>query len=448
MKRLSAKIKLTLWNLVLMVLMATILMLTMLYLSDGIITTNSKNAVTKVVTDNADEIEYDDKKIDFDDVDLFKNGVYTVVFSQDGEHLLGSLPIEIESDFKDKEVIELVIDENTYYIYDTLAKVEDHNSYVWVRGVMLIDVVANTTKTILQIALFSLPLLIILGAIGSYFIAKKTFSPIDKIINTAQEIKENEDLSLRIGIDKGSEEIVALSNTFDAMFEKLENSFKAEKLFTSDVSHELRTPTAVILAQCEYALSDGISIDDKEEALETVQRQALKMSGLISNLLTLNRLDRGIEKANFKNINFSELTQNICKEYKLIAPSYIDFVFDITPNITATMDYTMITRLVSNLISNAIKYTKEAGLVKVGLYEEDDFIILSVSDNGIGISKENQEKIWQRFYQVDPSRTANENGSMGLGLSMVAQIAKIHKAKIEIESTLDEGSTFIVKFKK
>ncbi len=450
MIKVSAKIRLTLFTTFLMLVMAGVLIALMFSISDGIIAENSIAQLIEVVDDNSDELEFDDGQLDTDDVDFFEKGVYTVLFSQDGGFIYGDLPeAEIATlPFADKETTEFATDSALYYIYDRLASVEDSRSLVWVRGVIAVDEVASTTNSILQMTLLSLPLFVILGAIGCYFIAKRTFRPIDKIVKTAQTISESENLALRIDLQNGSPEIVRLADTFDKMFERLELAFEAEKQFTSDVSHELRTPTAVILAQCEYAIGENVTAEDKEDALETVQRQALKMSNLISDLLNLIHLDRGTQKAELRQINLSELVEEVCEEQGLLAPSDIKMTHEIAPNINGYFDYAMISRLLGNLISNSFSYKKENGKVHVTLAETPTEIVLSVKDDGIGIAKEHREKIWNRFYQVDSSRTTSQYGSMGLGLSMVAQIAKLHNAEILLDSELNEGSLFTVKFPK
>ncbi len=450
MKKVSAKIRLTLFTTLLMVLMASVLIALMFSLSDGIVLANSVTLLTEVVDDNSDELEFDDGKLDTDDVDFYKKGVYTLLYTQDGEHIEGDFPEDsiVSQQFKDKETTEHTIDGTLYYFYDRLVPVEDSRSLVWMRGILVVDELANATNSIMQTALISLPFFVLFGAIGCYFIAKITFRPIDKIIQTAEEISESENLSLRIDLQGGSPEIRKLSDTFDKMFERLEGTFEAEKQFTSDVSHELRTPTAVILAQCEYAIGENITLEDKEEALETVQRQASKMSNLISNLLNLIRMDRGVQNAELQQINLSDLVREVCEEQELISPTDLKMTYYVTPNICGAFDKTMIIRLLENLISNSFRYRKENGNTQVALTSTDTDIILSVKDDGIGIAKDQQEKIWHRFYQVDNSRTANQQGSMGLGLSMVAQIAKLHNANIELDSELGRGSSFMVKFPK
>ncbi len=448
MKNISVKLKFTLWTTILMCFMSLIVVSLIFSISDNVITSNTKTTLTNTVSENANEIEFEDGRLDVDDVNTFKDNVYITIYWQDGSYLYGNLPLDFDDtlDFMDKQITETTIGSTNYYVYDVLTKVDGTSSSVWVRGIIVVDDVQNTTNIILQITLLSLPIIILLGAIGCYYISSKTLQPIDKINKTAKEISMSSDLSLRIKLEKGSKEIKQLSDNFDSMFEKLEESFNAEKEFTSDVSHELRTPTAVILAQCEYAKDNNVSLDDKQDALETVERQAIKMSKLISSLLTMKRLDSGIEKAVINNSDLSELVESICQEYELILPQHIKLHYQITPDINALFDYTLLNRLLANLLNNAAAYGHEN--IWVHLYTNNEGIVLEVKDDGIGISKENQSKIWKRFYQADASRTKGQNGSMGLGLSMVAQIAKLHNATIMVDSEVGKGSLFKITFPK
>ncbi len=449
---LSAKLKLTAWNSLLMILMASLVFGLILSFSDDIIAVNSETVLTNVVEANADELEFEDGVLELDDIDFFKSGVYTLLYTQKGERLAGNLPIEFvnEPPLKDKGLGQVNIEESVYYVYDRLVLVEDYPTPVWVRGVMAVDEIASAMSGILRMALLSLPFFIVLATIGCYFIAKRTFRPIDQIINTAKQISHSENLSLRIHLKNGDAEMQKLAQTFDTMFERLEKAFEAEKQFSQNVSHELRTPTAVILAQCEYSLDSKSTEQDRYEALEIIQKQARKTSRLISDLLSLIRLEIGLEKDFGKNeftkVDFSELVTMVCEEQTVIKPQHINFIFHISHGIFLNADQNMMIRLVTNLLSNAFRYSKEKGEVKLSLSEDDQAVVLTVEDNGIGIASEEKEKIWQRFYQADKARVADSNSSMGLGLAMVKQICKIHNAQIGVSSELGKGSCFTIAF--
>jgi signal transduction histidine kinase len=228
--------------------------------------------------------------------------------------------------------------------------------------------------------------------------------------------------------------------------DRLQKAFERERQFTSDASHELRTPTSVIMAQCEFALS---TIDQKEnvqESLKIILNQSQKMSDLISQLLLLSRINRIGDTLDIEEFDFSELADIVATEMTLTAKTQeIEIVKEIEKGIMIHADHLLMTRLLINLLSNGIKYGNKGGLVKLIVTGENDQLICRVSDNGIGIANENLDKIWDRFYQVNTSRTAGKTESMGFGLAMAKWIVEAHHGEISVQSVLGIGSTFTFK---
>ena len=257
-------------------------------------------------------------------------------------------------------------------------------------------------------------------------------------------IQESSDLSQRIHLETGGQtkdEIYHLAATFDRMLDRLENSFEAEKQFSNDASHELRTPIAVIMAQCEYSLKRDTSPEEIHSSLSVILDQSRKMSTLINQLLTLARADRGTAKLDFERINVSDITCMVALEQEALAEKRgITIHQEITPDLYADVDETLFMRLWINLISNSIKYGKEGGSIRVVLRASESRIIGQVIDDGIGISPEALPKIWDRFYQVNPSRS--DGSSSGLGLSMVKWIISAHNGDITADSVPGTGSRF------
>ena len=238
-----------------------------------------------------------------------------------------------------------------------------------------------------------------------------------------------------------------MAHTFDKMMDKLEDSFETEKQFTSDVSHELRTPVTVILSQCEYALQEDTPAQEIKDCIRSIAAQARKMSSLISQLLTLARADKGIQKLHYELLNLSELAEIITEEQKGIASKKgITLETCIQPDILFRGDETMLMRLFINLISNSITYGKENGLTRISLSSDGNLITGSVSDNGIGIEKDKLDKIWKRFYQVNPARSSGEREGAGLGLPMVKWITEAHGGTVCAESTPGSGTVFTFTF--
>ncbi len=313
---------------------------------------------------------------------------------------------------------------------------------VWVRGIVPADATANAFNAITQTVIYIIPLFILLAAIGAYLISKKAMKRIEDITISAREISSGKDLSKRIEIKGNKDEITSLADTFNGMLERLQTSFESEKQFTSDASHELRTPLAVIKAESDFALSGIATDEDKHESLVSISEQTDKMTDLINALLSLTRTEQGTQRFNFEKANLSELIEEICKTF---TPSKgITLNTDIEKDIYFNMDSSLISRLLDNLLSNAVRYGKENGYINVSLKKENNNIILSVKDNGIGISENDLPKIWGRFYRADSSRS-NSN-SFGLGLALVDRIATLHGGKADAKSILGEGSEFIINF--
>ena len=215
---------------------------------------------------------------------------------------------------------------------------------------------------------------------------------------------------------------------------------RVRKEFVANVSHELRTPTTVILSQCEYALAHTEPNKETREALETIQGQAQKMAALISQLLTLARVDKSHKKLALETVDLSELAEMVAEQQAECAEEkHISVQTDIEPGIVLLGDETMLMRLLINLTENGIKYGREGGWLKVSLRREGETVRGSVADNGVGIAPEHLEQVWKRFWQADPARSAQ---GAGLGLSMVKWIAEAHGGTVNVRSALGEGSEF------
>ena len=261
-----------------------------------------------------------------------------------------------------------------------------------------------------------------------------------QITDTVDAINDGDDLTARIGLHRGRDEIHRLAATFDSMFDRLELSFNAEKRFASDASHELRTPVSIILAECEYARANAQTVEDYQESLDVVERQGRRMSGLINQLLNITRMDQGTQAISREEADFSELVDVVTDE--AVRASGKDFTVEkhIEPGVTANIDVGLMSRLVQNLVENACKYTPDGGKITVSLHAAGGRATLTVSDTGIGIAKRDLGHIWERFWQADSSRGV-DRGS-GLGLAMVKQIADAHGGKLSVESEPGQGSSF------
>lgn len=437
----NIKTKITLWYTVFMIILISIILGMLVEFTGITILTDQKKQLVEVVKDVIEDIEEKDK------FDFFDDGVFILIYDENNNFIDGSIPqdFSLDTPLISKQVQEIK-GKNRFYIYD--QKITTSNRKVlWIRGVVS-DIYSNQiTKTILTLSFILLPILVILSSIIGYYITKRAFLPVKKIQETAENIASNNKLSLRIGLPKGKDEISKLGNTIDKMLDKLENSFIKEKQFTSDASHELRTPISVILAESEYILKHGETFEEAKESMEVINRQTQKMSALINQLLFFTRNDQGSIKLKLENVNIEEILENLKEDNSFNAKEKnitISYFNKLSKN-EYQVDKILFIRAIQNIVENAISYGKINGYIKIESFEIDKYFAIKIEDNGIGISSENIKKIWDRFYQVDESRSTK---SMGLGLSMVKVIVEKHEGYIEVNSSLGIGTTFTLYFKK
>ena len=437
--------RLTLWYTFFMILIFVVAFGVLYYSSRSATQTTTKNQLRNTVNEALEQVEYGSRGLEFDeDIGFFYHGIYLTVYTDNDKDnvLYGHIPSRLNIDFDLK--LDTFQTQNVggeqWYVYDNATIVPKYGK-VWMRGVTSFSEAQSAMSNILYWSVMIFPVIIIAIAFLGYLLIKKALSPINKMINVAQDINKGQDLSKRINLaGSSSDEIHQLSNIFDNMFGRLQHSFENEQQFIFDASHEMKTPVAVIMIQCEDILSRDNLTDEERAEVQLILKQAKKMAQMTKQLLMLSRSEF---KLQIEDINVSKLTEVVIEEQQMLAEEkHIKIIADIESDIHMQADETLMMRLFINLISNAITYGNEAGRVDVSVHKIGDNLIGVVSDNGIGIAKENLAKIWNRFYQVDSARTAKDNFSMGLGLSMVKWIVEKHGGKISVESELGKGTKF------
>ena len=440
MRFLSIKTRVTIYFTLMMLLIVGLVMGTILIAGRGVISDSAEGTLIDVIHDEIDDVEFDDGFLELDDLDFYRHNVYVQAYGSNLELLGGAGATEFDGaeEFHNGEIRAVTVGGEPWLVYDLLIPGEGGG--VWLRGLTSADNSFSAARVITILALILLPVLVLITAVIGWFIARHAFKPVRQITDTVDAINDGDDLTARIGLHRGRDEIHRLAATFDRMFDRLERSFLAEKRFASDASHELRTPVAVILAECEYARQNAHSEDDYRESLEVIERQGRRMSELISQLLSLTRMDQGTQRISRERADFSSLAEVVTDETARTYPDGARLVKDIQPGVFADVDVSLMSRLVQNLVENAFKYTPAEGTVTVSLSARDGRLTLSVADTGVGIAKRDLPLIWERFWQADTSRGA-DRGS-GLGLAMVKQIADAHGGSLGVRSEPGEGSEF------
>ncbi len=285
------------------------------------------------------------------------------------------------------------------------------------------------------------PALILLGCLLGWIIAGRALKPVSAVARAAQRISGS-NLTLRIPARGAGDELDYLIQTFNRMIDRLENSFRQIRQFSTDVSHELRTPITAIRGQLEVALFTAQNVDQYREAMLNSLQDTERLSQIVRALLLLSQAESGQLALQKTLADLSTLVHDIVDQFQIPAEgAQVKLLADLSPDCTAEVDRVQIERMVSNLISNAIKFTPAGGEVSVKLARREEHLELVVEDTGCGIAAEHLPHIFDRFYRVPAADPTPEKG-LGLGLSFVAWIAKAHGGRVDVESTLGKGSRF------
>lgn len=274
-------------------------------------------------------------------------------------------------------------------------------------------------------------------------LARSVLKPVENITTTVDQISHR-DLHVRLEERQPDEEIKRLVNSFNLMLGRLEESFNHINEFSSNVAHELKTPLAIIRGEIELALSGTHSVDDYKRVLENSMEEINRLIRIIKDLLLLANLDYRSDIFKFENFDFSGFIREIGENGKVLAAEKGILMTSHIPevNVYVLGDKVHLRRLFFNLISNAVKFTSSGGQIQFSLKVKDKKACVSIVDNGIGISKDNIDRIFKKFFRVNKEESPEL--SSGLGLNIAQAIAKAHQGEISVESEINKGSTFTV----
>lgn len=297
----------------------------------------------------------------------------------------------------------------------------------------------NTLRMLLCILA---PIYFLLSVAGAYLLSKRAIRPITEITHAAEAISAG-DLSRRITGISTRDEVQELADTFNTMLNRLQESFARERQFTSDASHELRTPIAVISA-CAEELKEHNADGEDAQNLSAIQRESDRMNRIISQMLTLTRGYEGRCHIKKEALELDPLVGSVLDELAESAAAAQIRLFNKVPDGSMLYaDQSLMTQLLINLIGNSIKYGVPGGKVIVRASVSDEQCILTISDDGIGIQKDDLSHIFERFYRADKAR--DRSGS-GLGLSIVKWIVELHEGQISVSSEYGKGTQFDIRF--
>lgn len=290
-------------------------------------------------------------------------------------------------------------------------------------------------------SLIGLGIVILLGTLGTYWLAGRALRPVESLSRTAREISA-QTLDTRLSLDGPNDELKRLAGAFDAMLDRLQEGFERERRFVSDASHELRTPLAVVRGNLEVVLRDPTAtLLDFRGRVGAAEHSLKRLERLAEDLLIL-----------------APGNQPLPTERILLGPMLDEIVTDLGPvaesggvrlshrsggALAIRGDEALLRRTFSNLVENGIRYNRPGGCVTVDSYESDMCAIVKIEDSGIGIPEEDQLHVFERFWRGDQSRARSAGGS-GLGLSLVDEVVRRHGGMIELVSVSGRGTVFMV----
>ena len=316
--------------------------------------------------------------------------------------------------------------------------------------------IQETKEAFLLRSVIATTIIILLSSVCTYFLTKKTLTPLQKLTSEVSQIQA-QNLSTQLAVPNSKDEIAQLTSSFNEMLARLDNAFSTQKQFSANAAHELRTPLAVLQTNLEvFEKKQEPEMVEYRQLFTMIKEQTARLSQLVGTLLDMTNL-KSVPRTD--QVTLEELVDEVFCDLDPVAEkagisihfddnSSQDWHTDVhTPDASAlnnnirniTGSYVLLYRAVYNLVENAIKYNRPNGSVTVSVKEKNGQAMILVKDTGIGISPENQKKIFDPFFRVDKSRSRAMGGA-GLGLALVDSIAREHGGSVKVLESNEKGS--------
>jgi heavy metal sensor kinase len=291
-----------------------------------------------------------------------------------------------------------------------------------------------------------IPAALLIGSVLGWVMAGRALTPVLSVAQAARRISGS-NLSLRIPARGAGDELDYLILTFNRMIDRLENSFRQIRQFSTDVSHELRTPITAIRGQLEVALFTADSAEQYREAILNALQDIERLSQIVRALLLLSQAESGQLELQKTTLNLSEVARDAVDQFQIPAEAArVRLTAELPAVVPARADRVQIERMLTNLLSNALKFTPPEGHIRVSLKGVADQVEMVVEDTGRGIPREHLPHIFDRFYRVpEGGGGPGPEQGLGLGLSFVAWIVKAHSGQIEVDSIPGKGTRFMIR---
>jgi signal transduction histidine kinase len=308
--------------------------------------------------------------------------------------------------------------------------------------------VAFGPAQLLRSMLFIAPLILLGSALIGYWLAGTSLRPVQGIMDEVEAITDGRSLHRRLAVPVSGDEMARLALTVNGMLARLERSFDSLHRFTADASHELKTPLQVLRVGVERALVHPGVPQEILESLDETLAQINQMTEMVESLLTLARADEGGVPLAMTRSDLRELLSDVAETAGMLGESTgVRVTSEMPPSpVHLAADTHRIREMLLNLVTNAVKYTPPGGTVAIALTEEEDTVVFTVRDSGIGIAPGDLPHIFDRFWRADPARSrTGERPGTGLGLAITKWIAEAHGGSITVQSRPGRGTNFVVR---
>ena len=305
--------------------------------------------------------------------------------------------------------------------------------------------IQETKESFLLRSVIATTIIILLSSVCTYFLTKKALTPLQKLTSEVSQIQA-QNLSTQLPVPNSKDEIAQLTSSFNEMLTRLDNAFSTQKQFSANAAHELRTPLAVLQTNLEvFEKKQKPEMIEYRQLFTMIKEQTARLSQLVGTLLDMTNL-KSVPRTD--QVSLEELVDEVfCDLDPIAEKAGISIHFNDSSNqdlhTDVTGSYVLLYRAVYNLVENAIKYNRPHGSVSVSVKQENGQAMVLVTDTGIGISPENQKKIFDPFFRVDKSRSRAMGGA-GLGLALVDSIAKEHRGTVKVLESSSAGSTIVL----
>ena len=305
--------------------------------------------------------------------------------------------------------------------------------------------IQETKESFLLRSVIATTIIIFLSSVCTYFLTKKALTPLQKLTSEVSQIQA-QNLSTQLPVPNSKDEIAQLTSSFNEMLTRLDNAFSTQKQFSANAAHELRTPLAVLQTNLEvFEKKQKPEMIEYRQLFTMIKEQTARLSQLVGTLLDMTNL-KSVPRTD--QVSLEELVDEVfCDLDPIAEKAGISIHFNDSSNqdlhTDVTGSYVLLYRAVYNLVENAIKYNRPHGSVSVSVKQENGQAMVLVTDTGIGISPENQKKIFDPFFRVDKSRSRAMGGA-GLGLALVDSIAKEHRGTVKVLESSSAGSTIVL----